>query len=123
VPFGRDDNNVGSRKSENGTDTADDAGEEAAAVVTSTEPSQSTEPNGVPPSPPDEEGFVWPEGAAPAEAVSVGASEADSASDAPLPTLDDLVKRIPSAARETLDELFRVKFVGVKRVDRNALKS
>jgi hypothetical protein len=39
-----------------------------------------------------------------------------------LPPLDELVKRIPPEVRETLDELFRVKFTGVKRVPQNALK-
>ena len=41
----------------------------------------------------------------------------------PLPPLQDLVKRIPPEIRETLDELFRAKFITVKRVPRNALKS
>ena len=40
----------------------------------------------------------------------------------PLPPLDDLVNRIPPATRELLDELFRAKFVTVKRVPVSALK-
>lgn len=40
-----------------------------------------------------------------------------------LPPLDDLVNRIPAPARELLDELFRAKFVTVKRVPKSALKS
>lgn len=40
----------------------------------------------------------------------------------PLPPLDDLVNRIPPATRELLDELFRAKFVTVKRVPASALK-
>ena len=40
----------------------------------------------------------------------------------PLPALDELVKRIPPEARELMDELFRAKFVTVKRVPRTALK-
>jgi hypothetical protein len=40
-----------------------------------------------------------------------------------LPPLDDLVQRIPSEVRETLDDLFRVKFTTVRRVPKNALKS
>lgn len=40
----------------------------------------------------------------------------------PLPPLDDLVQRIPPATRELMDELFRAKFVTVKRVPASALK-
>jgi hypothetical protein len=38
------------------------------------------------------------------------------------PPLDELVKHIPHEIRETLDELFRVKFVRVQRVPPDALK-
>lgn len=41
---------------------------------------------------------------------------------AALPKLDDLVNRIPSDVRETLDELFRARFVAVRRVPRKLLK-
>jgi len=54
--------------------------------------------------------------APPAEA----AEELDAG--APLPALDELVKRIPPAAREAMDELFRAKFTTVKRVPAKALK-
>ena len=40
----------------------------------------------------------------------------------PLPPLDELVARIPAPARALLDELFRSRFVSVKRVPRSALK-
>ena len=39
-----------------------------------------------------------------------------------LPKLDDLVNRIPAEVRDTLDELFRARFVAVRRVPRKALK-
>lgn len=39
-----------------------------------------------------------------------------------LPPLEELVKRLPPAARETLDDLFRVKFVAVRRIPAKALK-
>ncbi|MBK9992045.1 MAG: hypothetical protein IPP19_15315 [Verrucomicrobia bacterium] len=42
---------------------------------------------------------------------------------APLPSLDELIQRIPSGVRDTLDELFRVKFVSVKRTNPSSLKS
>jgi hypothetical protein len=41
---------------------------------------------------------------------------------APLPPLDDLVKRIPPHVRETLDDLFRARFVAVRRVPERALR-
>lgn len=93
-------------------------------AVATTEPNQSIEPNGAPP-PPDEEGYVWPEGSAPSEAtaISENAPEDERAPETPLPSLDELVKRIPTATRETLDELFRAKFVSVKRVDKSVLKN
>ena len=40
-----------------------------------------------------------------------------------LTPLDDLIKRIPAPARELMDELFRAKFVTVKRVPKSALKN
>jgi hypothetical protein len=40
----------------------------------------------------------------------------------PLPPLEQLVRRIPAEVRETLDELFRAKFVAVRRVSSKALK-
>lgn len=39
-----------------------------------------------------------------------------------LPPLDQLVQRIPAEVRETLEDLFRARFVGVKRVPKKALK-
>lgn len=39
-----------------------------------------------------------------------------------LPPLEDLVKRIPLATRDVMEELFRAKFVTVKRIPRAALK-
>ena len=40
-----------------------------------------------------------------------------------LPALEDLVKRISPETRELMDELFRAKFTGVRRVPAKALKS
>lgn len=40
----------------------------------------------------------------------------------PLPSLDALVERIPAKVRDTLEELFRAKFVKVQRVPKRALK-
>ena len=39
-----------------------------------------------------------------------------------LPPMEDLVKRIPMPARDLLEELFRAKFVTVRRLPKSALK-
>lgn len=39
-----------------------------------------------------------------------------------LPPLDELVKRLSPEVRETLDDLFRAKFIAVRRVPKRALK-
>ena len=39
-----------------------------------------------------------------------------------LPPMEDLVKRIPAPARELMEELFRARFVTVKRMPKAALK-
>ena len=39
-----------------------------------------------------------------------------------LPPMEDLVKRIPMPTRDLLEELFRARFVTVKRVPSSALK-
>jgi hypothetical protein len=39
-----------------------------------------------------------------------------------LPPMEDLVRRIPVPARELMEELFRARFVTVKRVPQSALK-
>ena len=39
-----------------------------------------------------------------------------------LPSIDTLIARIPAEARETLEDLFRPKFTGVKRVSKEVLK-
>lgn len=41
----------------------------------------------------------------------------------PLPTIEELVERIPAGVRDTLEDLFRAKFVNVQRVPKRALKS
>jgi hypothetical protein len=87
----------------------------------------------------DEEGPVWPDEAAEsamraevtergetlnskaarelAEAAAEAAAEKKN-----LPKLDDLVSRIPADVRDTLEDLFRVKFVKVARTPKKALK-
>ena len=41
---------------------------------------------------------------------------------ADLPPMEDLVKRIPAPVREVVEELFRARFVTVKRLPKSALK-
>lgn len=40
-----------------------------------------------------------------------------------LPPMEDLVKRIPQPARDLMEELFRARFVTVRRVPKAALKA
>jgi hypothetical protein len=98
---------------------SDDAGEDA-EVAAQSEPNRSPETN-VPPPPPDDDGYVWPEGAEAASETLAPAAAAEAAS-APLPSLDEMVQRIPPDVRETFDDLFRGKFVSAKRVSRGSLK-
>ena len=39
-----------------------------------------------------------------------------------LPPMEDLVKRIPMPAHDLMEELFRAKFITVKRIPQSALK-
>ena len=79
---------------------------------------------------------VWPDDAA--ESVFLSESRAkretpvsespasvleDAADAKPLPSLDDLVQKIPEESRELLDELFRAKFTKVRRVKAGDLKA
>lgn len=82
----------------------------------------------------EEETNVWPseaeEAAFLAEASERGEKVApvsreveEEADDAkPLPKLDELVNRIPAETRELLDELFRARFVAVRKVKKKDLK-
>lgn len=56
-----------------------------------------------------------------AEPAMAGPAEPEE-TPADLPPLEDLVARIPAPTRALMDELFRAKFVTVKRVPRSALK-
>lgn len=56
-----------------------------------------------------------------AQGPAAGAMEAEPAG--ALPPMEDLVKRIPLPARELMEELFRARFVTVRRIPKTALKS
>jgi hypothetical protein len=53
-------------------------------------------------------------------AAEESAEETDSGA---LPTLNELVERIPAEVRDALDDLFRARFVNVKRIPKKALKT
>ena len=101
---------------------SDDIGEDAEGATTIEGEAVSNNENMAPPAS-DEEGYNWPEGSEVATEVAAQVTSAPEAANAPLPSLDELVKRIPPDVRETLDDLFRVKFVSVKRVLPTSLKS
>lgn len=42
---------------------------------------------------------------------------------APLPELDELIARVPADVRDTLDELFRARFVSVKKLPARAFQA
>ncbi len=67
----------------------------------------------------DEAAFLAEQG----EAVPVPRITAEPVAAEPLPPLDELVARIPAEARQLMEELFRAKFVTVKRVPGTALKN
>jgi hypothetical protein len=62
----------------------------------------------------------------PQRSAAAATETADAAEEAEpkgaLPPLDELVNKIPAAVRDTLEELFRAKFVTVKRVPKKAFK-
>lgn len=49
--------------------------------------------------------------------------EEETTAKKPLPPLDQLVNQIPAEVREVLEDLFRARFVSVKRFPKKALKS
>jgi hypothetical protein len=84
----------------------------------------------------EERASIWPDEAAEsaflAEARDRGEAmappkpkeeAADDSEGKPLPPLDELVQRIPAEVRDTLEDLFRARFVTVKRVPKRALKT
>lgn len=82
----------------------------------------------------DPEGVSWPDEAAEAAFLGEARERGEVVAPKPapvdveetesraLPNLDDLVNRIPANVRDTLEDLFRAKFVRVQRVPKRALK-
>ncbi len=84
----------------------------------------------------EESPAVWPDESAEssflAEARSRGEAvsapkpveeNVDEAETKPLPPLNELVDRIPAEVRDALEDLFRARFVRVKRMPKSAFKS
>jgi hypothetical protein len=61
-------------------------------------------------------------GEAPVAPAPSKAEEKDHVDPKSLPSLEELVQRIPSEVRDVLDDLFRAKFTKVRRIPRGALK-
>ncbi len=74
------------------------------------------------PSESEEAAFLAETGAPDKEAVPTAAPRAEINAQPDLPPLDDLVGRIPAEVRATLDELFRARFIGVKRASEKDLE-
>jgi hypothetical protein len=77
------------------------------------------------PSEAEESSFLADQGAATAATADTlsHVSPPLPAEEGSLPPLDDLVQRIPAPTRALIDELFRAKFITVKRLPREAFKS
>ncbi len=54
---------------------------------------------------------------------SAAEAEEETTAKKPLPPLDQLINQIPGDVREVLEDLFRARFVSVKRFPKKALKS
>lgn len=108
------------QKLESKTEPTEGADEDSEVAMT-TNGAGATHENAAPPAP-DDEGYSWPEGSEVTTTASVENGAASEVVNAPLPSLDELMKRIPIEVRDTLDELFRSKFVAVQRVSPDSLK-
>lgn len=85
------------------------------------------EDEGAPAGPnPDEEAALRAEGNGDLDVMPVALrpepEEQEPAPKGELPALEDLIKRIPGEVLDTMEELFRAKFVKVERVAKKHLK-
>ncbi len=110
----------------------------AAAAPGAAEPAEATEAAEPVPAALENGANVWPDEAAEAAFMSEArergepvkaspaareiAAETDVEATGALPPLGELVQRLSPEVRETLDELFRARFVSVRRVPKKALK-
>ncbi|MDO8539365.1 MAG: hypothetical protein Q7S40_02915 [Opitutaceae bacterium] len=59
----------------------------------------------------------------PAAATGTAGEEEEVSNGTPLPRMEELVNQIPEDVRDLLADLFRARFVTVKRIPKRALKS
>lgn len=83
-------------------------------------PAESEFPAG--PGEAEEESFLAAERAAAIPESRRAEGDGAEPAEGELPPMDDLVGRIPAPTRQIIDELFRARFVTVKRVPKSALK-
>jgi len=92
-----------------------------AAILADLPPAENLAPVG--PSLEEEAAFIASERESGASTPIPPAATADKDDEkTELPPLEDLVQRIPAPARELIEELFRARFVTVKRLPKAALK-
>jgi hypothetical protein len=109
------------------TVTGDEPEEAGVATAGGAEPAASAE-DGAPvgPSESEEAAFLAEQATTGGGGVTEGrtapAAEEAETPTGELPPLEELVNRIPAPTRQVMDELFRAKFVTVKRVPKSALK-
>jgi hypothetical protein len=73
------------------------------------------------PSSEEEAAFLATEGGGETVRQETSSSQAEDET-GDLPPMEDLITRIPGAARELMEELFRARFITVKRIPKTALK-
>ena len=72
----------------------------------------------------EESAFLAEQGtASPPKASAAVSTIEESEPSAPFPPMDDLIQRIPTPTRELIDQLFRAKFIAVKRMPVSAFKT
>jgi len=75
------------------------------------------------PSADEEAAFLSAERESGVTVAAMPATTRDEDETGELPPMEDLVKRIPAPARELIEDLFRARFVTVKRLPKASLKN
>ena len=70
----------------------------------------------------EESAFLAEQQANPPKVAAISLSEAEE-KNLPLPPMDELIHRIPASTRELMDQLFRAKFITVKRLPVSVFKT
>jgi hypothetical protein len=102
-------------------DSTDDEASPASTLVQEAIAPADDAPVG--PSSEEEAAFLAREGGgAPVPLVVSSTSDAEDDT-GELPPMEDLITRIPGATRELMEQLFRARFITVKRIPKTALKN